>query len=249
MTFRFVDAHVHLDAYPSPSQVLRETAEVGVVAIAMTQTPSTYRRLRVGVGSNPAIRVALGIHPQMAHRFDKREQRLFVREIDSVDYIGEIGLDYTENKEHRQHQVKALHFVLSAGAAGKVISLHSRRAERDVLAAIIESKAVAPIMHWYSGPVGLVDDALQADCYFSFNTAMMRTKKGVALLRRLPLDRVLTETDGPYARRGPRPATPADVPAIVDGLSKVWGMSPGEAAQQVWGNMTRIAERAKQRSG
>lgn len=244
VTFRFVDAHVHLDAYPSPSQVLRDAAEAGVIAIAMTETPSTYRRLRVGVGNNPAIRVALGMHPQKAHLFDKRQQRMLVREIDSVNYIGEVGLDYTENEAHREQQREVLRFILSSGAAAKVMSLHSRRAERDVLAAITDAQAEAPILHWYSGPIGLLDDALDAGCYFSINTAMIRSKKGTSLLERLPVERVLTETDGPYAKRNRRPAIPSDVRAVIEGLSRVWDVNSVDAAEQVWSNMTRLAAHA-----
>lgn len=244
MIFRYVDAHVHLDAYPYPSQVLRDTASAGVVAIAMTGSPSAYRRLRVGIGRNPAVRVALGIHPQQAHLFDTRERRRFVREVEAATYIGEVGLDYTEDESHRQQQRAALQFVLSSGASHKVLSLHSRRAERDVLSALTDATAVAPILHWYSGPLGLVDEALDAGCYFSINTAMIRTKKGTSLLSRLPTNRVLTETDGPYAKHHRRPARPTDIPAIIDALARAWDMSTGNATTQVWENMVEIAQRA-----
>ena len=59
----------------------------------------------------------------------------------------------------------------------------------------------------YTGPLGVVDDALAAGMSFSINPAMVSSAKGRALLARIPRDRVLLETDGPYTRRGSRPSS------------------------------------------
>ena len=82
--------------------------------------------------------------------------------------------------------------------------------------------------------------ALEAGLCFSINAAMLRTEKGVKLLRALPRNRVLTETDGPYVRTDGKAAEPASVPRLVADLAGAWGCEPEEARVRIWGNMAEL---------
>src|SRR5207247_990882 len=91
---------------------------------------------------------------------------------------------------------------------GKVLSVHSRGAERETILRLAEAGVMA-ILHGYTGPLELVDSALAAGLYFSVHPAMLTNPHGPSLLDALPRDRVLTETDGPWTPFSGRPAEPS----------------------------------------
>lgn len=241
----FVDAHVHLDRFPRPPEVLAAADAAGVVCVAVTETPKDFELLAARVGRRRSVRVALGAHPMHAARLGGDQLRQFSRLLAHVDYVGEIGLDGSrEGRVSLPAQRRVLEHVLSTpGIAGKVLSVHSRGAEAETVSALADAGATA-VLHWYSGALTHADRALDAGLFFSINAAMLRSQKGIRLLRALPRDRVLTETDGPYVRTGARPAEPAHVPRLVADLAAVWGCDAEEARQQVWANMAAVFARS-----
>ena len=132
----------------------------------------------------------------------------------------------------------------SPSIADRVLSVHSRGAEAETIAALTDA-GVTAILHWYSGALKHAERALEAGLYFSVNAAMLRTHKGSRLIRALPRERVLTETDGPYVAHGARASAPADVPTLVRDLAGAWSCDPEEARQRVWDNMSAVYGRAK----
>lgn len=242
MSFTYVDSHCHLDTYASILPVLRNAEAAGTVVVAMTELPSHQQRLETLAGNRPALRVAVGMHPLSARRITSMEEHIFLRLLRQARYVGEIGLDYTVGKEERSRQQQVFDFALRHAAQNKILSIHSRRAEADVIAALADANASAPILHWYSGPLKHIGKALDVGCYFSINPSMVRSKRGQTLLRELPADRVLTETDGPYTRRpGGQPTEPSDVPALVSLIAHIWRTQPETARDTIWNNMARLA--------
>lgn len=231
----FIDAHVHLDHYSRVGDVLTAAAAAEVVCIAMTQTPLDFEILLPRVGGHARVRVALGAHPLCAERLDEGQLRRFDELVGSVDYVGEVGLDGSRAGRvslDAQRRVFA-HVLGSPGLCGRVLSVHSRGAEAETVAALADAGALG-VLHWYSGALKYADRALEAGLYFSVNPAMLRSQKGARLLRSLPRDRVLSETDGPFVTVGARRAQPADVPALVSELAAAWSCEPKGARVQVW---------------
>jgi TatD DNase family protein len=123
-----------------------------------------------------------------------------------------------------------------------VLSIHSRRASSDVLDALDARRdAGVPVLHWFSGTPRELARAVALGCWFSVGPAMLTGAKGRALVAQMPRDRVLTESDGPFAQTNGRPATPADVGLAADGLALVWGLaSAGEVHQVLARNLLRL---------
>lgn len=242
----FVDAHVHVDRYPRPPEVLAAAEAARVVCVAVTETPTDFELLSVRAGRRAGLRIALGAHPMRAGTLDRRQLQRFTALLPRVDYVGEIGLDGSrEGRGSLPAQRRVFAHVLSApGIRQRVLSVHSRRAEAEAIAAL-EDAGVTAVLHWYSGALKHADRALSAGIYFSVNAAMLRSQKGARLLRALPRDRVLTETDGPYVATGSRRSAPADVPALVRDLAGAWGCDPDEARSVIWDNMATVHARAQ----
>jgi len=197
-----IDTHCHFDMMSNPERYIHERDEAGNIVIGMTNLPSHFQ---MGVGHVRTlrhIRLSLGIHPLLAKEGQK-EMSLFRRYVDQTSYIGEIGLDFSrEGYSTRDTQIKILRDVLSVlQGKKKIISVHSRRAEKELLGLLTEYDIKNVIFHWYSGPIGLINNILDKGYYFSVNEAMCLSNNGQAILKKLPKDRILTETDAPYNER------------------------------------------------
>lgn len=241
-----LDAHCHIDRYPSLAQVLREATDAGVSTIAVTELPSAYQRLSMLLGSRPQVHVALGVHPLRAASASTVELRLFDRLVDQTAWVGEVGLDFSRaGVATRDRQMAVFERVLGHPKIDrKVLSVHSRGAEGETVAMLAETRLTA-VLHWYSGPLRALDDALAAGLYFSVNPAMLASKTGMRVIGALPHDRVLVETDGPHTRIGSKVARPADVPRIVRDLAGAWGVPYDEAQARLAENATALLASVK----
>lgn len=236
-----LDAHCHVDRFASAAQVLRAAAHANVTTVAVTELPSACQRLAMLLGARRDVRVALGLHPLRAAQASALELRLFDRLVDDAEWIGEVGLDFSRvGAPTRRRQLRVFEHVLGhPRIARKVLSVHSRGAERETVEMLAETRATA-VLHWYTGPLTPLDDALAAGMYFSVNPAMLASKSGMRVIRALPHDRVLIETDGPHTKRNGRPAEPCHVPSIATDLAGAWGLSPNEALSLLEGSAKRL---------
>jgi TatD DNase family protein len=104
----------------------------------------------------------------------------------------------------------------------------------------LRAAGVTAILHWYTGPLGLIEEALAAGLYFSINPAMLRSEKGRRVIAAVPLHRALTESEGPFAKSHGHPAGPADMRRLVAELAELWGTSPADARQQLYDNLAEL---------
>jgi TatD DNase family protein len=241
----YVDTHCHLDRYSRPVDVLSAAARADVGVVAVTELPSAYQALTVKLGARRGVLPALGLHPLRAAKASSLELSLFHRLLARVEFVGEVGLDFSRDGiTSRSRQLRVFETLLAeAGIQSKILTVHSRRAEIETIDRLIQARASA-VLHWYSGPVRHVDAALAAGMCFSVNTAMLRSPSGARMLKAVPRDRILVETDGPYVKTGREPVQPKDVPFVVAALANRWSMTPTEAAQTIRDNLAALRLRA-----
>lgn len=197
-----IDTHCHFDMMPQPEAYISQKEQEGDIVIGMTNLPSHFQMGQPHLKGFKHIRLALGLHPLLAAE-SKKEVPLFKRLIDQTSYIGEIGLDFSkEGIATKDGQVAVLRELLSAiRGKKKIVSVHSRKAEKELLTLLCEYKIENVIFHWYSGPVDLIPVILAQGYYFSVNEAMCLSKNGRAIIEMIPRERLLTETDAPYNER------------------------------------------------
>ena len=157
----------------------------------MTEDPEEYRRLRTRLGGRGNVKVALGLHPLRAATFTQNDFARFFRLLPDAHWLGEVGLDFSRaGIASKRQQLKAFDVILSEAQPGQhPMSVHSRGAETEVIRLLSQSGLPA-VLHWYTGPIGLIDEALAAGLYFSINAAMTRSKKFPSLVRAVPIERV-----------------------------------------------------------
>jgi TatD DNase family protein len=237
---RYVDAHCHIDLFADPTATMRSAREQAIAIVAMTNTPSVFRRMEQLACEFDNVFCALGLHPELvAERH--RELPLFNELAAETAFIGEIGMDGAKGRAELPRQRRALDEMLAACRPGRkhILSVHSRRASADILEAIAPGFPGIVILHWFSGSLAQAQVAAERGWFFSVNLAMTRSQSGKTLISRLPRDRVLTESDGPILLSEGRRGGPADVVSVVEYLGAAWGVGREEAREQVLHNFER----------
>jgi TatD DNase family protein len=159
----------------------------------------------------------------------------------NTEYVGEVGLDFSAHgKSTKTAQLRVFDRLLAQAILRyKVVTVHSRGAEAVVIQRL-RAASVLAILHWYTGPLGLIEEALSAGLYFSINPAMLRSEKGRKVIAAVPHDRALTESDGPFAKSHGHPMGPSDMKTLVSDLARVWGINPNDARDQMYNNLASL---------
>lgn len=197
-----IDTHCHFDMMPNPEAYISSKEKAGDIVIGMTNLPSHFHMGQPHLRGYKRIRLALGMHPLLAAG-NRGELSLFKQLVDQTSYIGEIGLDFSrEGKGSELEQKQVFREILSVlRGKNKIISVHSRRAEEEMLIQLKEFDIKNVIFHWYSGSVELIPEILARGYYFSINEAMCQSNNGRSIIEKIPRERILTETDAPYNER------------------------------------------------
>jgi TatD DNase family protein len=231
------DFHCHLDLYKDPADVLRDITRSGVQTIAVTTTPRAFRKNVELFGKSLLVRVGVGIHPELAHTREA-DLRLFRDLLRETTIVGEIGLD--GRPQHRStlpRQIEIFENILSSiGEARrtKLVSVHSAWAVTPVLDRIEQlppALGIRIILHWFGGSKAELDRAAKLGCFFSVNGAMLGSDSGRSLIGHMPIDRILTETDGPLTMARERCTVPSDVLSLVALIGASRGMTHCEATE------------------
>ncbi len=240
----FVDSHCHLDLYDNPAEIIAQAEARSIYTIAVTNAPSVFFHTAQLTADCKYVRAAVGLHPELVHSHGREIDHMRTL-LQQTRFVGEIGLDYqTADQTRRRNQRDILSSIVAwcAEDGNKILTLHSRRAAADVIATVGSGFPGVAILHWFSGTVKELDKAVHAGFYFSVNQSMIASAKGRSLIERMPRDRVLTETDGPFVKIGSRPAHPQDVSEVVKQLADVWRLSEEFAAQQVLQNLSVLLQ-------
>lgn len=197
-----IDVHCHFDMMPNPEAYVCQKEKTGDIVIGMTNLPSHFQMGQPYMMHYKHIRLGLGLHPLLAAE-NKKELPLFKRLVDETSYIGEIGLDFSrEGYASKEEQIKVLKEVLTTlRGKRKIVSVHSRRAEKELLGLLSEYDIENVIFHWYSGSASLIPVILERGYYFSINEAMCLSPNGHAIIEKIPHERILTETDAPFNKK------------------------------------------------
>lgn len=194
------DTHLHLDLFADPIKVTNYIEQKGIYTIAVTNLPQVFKNTQKLCSGLKFIRPALGYHPELAFKYNN-QIGLFNELVNQTRYIGEIGLDnYRKTKQDFLCQRKIFESIISTCAEkkNKILTIHSRRSEEEIISIIGDDFPGKIILHWYSGSLKRLDKALDNGYYFSINSEMVRSKNGVNIIKRIPVDRLLLESDSPF---------------------------------------------------
>jgi TatD DNase family protein len=198
-----------------------------------------YPKMRDLVEPYSHVSVSVGVHPNEQYRRDPTVEELVEMAADPRNVaIGETGLDYFRSKGNLDWQHRRFrNHIAAARACGKPLIVHTRDAREDTIRILREecAREAGGVLHCFTESWEMARQALDLGFYISFsgivtfNTADDLRK----VAAKVPLDRILIETDSPYLTPVPhrgRPNEPKLVSAVAECVAAVRGMSAEEVA-------------------
>ena len=254
-----VDSHCHLD-FPElradlPA-VLARMGENGVThALTISTTLETFPAVREVADAAPNLWCSAGVHPD--ERRDGREATLedllAMARDDKVVAIGETGLDYfrVEGDTEWQRERFRTH-IRAARACGKPLVIHTRSSAEDTIRIMREEGAeqAGGVMHCFTETWEVAEAALALGFHISFS-GIVTFKNALPLkevAKRVPLERVLVETDSPYLAPVPhrgKPNQPAFVRHVAEEVARLRGIDFDEVARATTENFFRLFSHAR----
>ena len=195
-----MDAHMHFDLYKDREDVLDYIEKSKSYTIAVTNLPELYEKYSMLYGKYKYVKIALGFHPELVCQY-KNQLNLFAKLSRDVRYIGEIGLDYTNVTDNEKNiQLEIFRKIIEiCNSDNKILSVHSRKASTEIVNEL-ELYNGKVIMHWFTGKKSDLDKAVKKGYYFSINSQMIKSKSGQDIISRIPVDRILLESDAPFTK-------------------------------------------------
>ena len=248
----FIDTHCHLDILEStPEETIFEAKQAGVqrmVTIAVDEPSLDF--VSSVVQKFPAVYGSVGFHPHEASKLTKsllQKIRKLAEEQHKLIAIGEIGLDYHYMNSPAEIQQQAFRKQLQLAVEVNLpVILHSREAETDTLNILqqfpVPSLGVA---HSFTSSIEMARTLVEMGWYLGINGIV--TFKNAEDLRKvvrwLPLDRLLLETDSPFLAPTPfrgKPNKPAHIPKIATFIAELREISLEQLSELTSANAQRL---------
>jgi TatD DNase family protein len=249
-----IDSHCHIDdaRYDSDrDEMLQRAREAAVGHFITIGCDLESSRAAVALAEkHPEIWATIGVHPHEVKRIETDwfdELRALAKSKQVVAY-GEIGLDY--HYDHSPRNVQRARFREQVQLARELhlpIVIHTREAQDDTITILKEEKAqeLGGVFHCFSGDAWLAKDALDLGFYLSFSGVV--TFQNATMLRQIiktvPLERILVETDSPYLtpvpHRGKR-NEPAYVRHVAEKIAEIKDVSLSEVEEETTKNTKRL---------
>ena len=238
---KLFDSHSHLtDAAfaEDRDETIARAREAGVAGmVTVASNPGDARRAIDLADRHEGLWATAGLHPHEARGYTP-EQLSELRSLaaePSVVAIGETGLDYFYDDSPRAEQATSFEAQLElASETGLPAVVHSRSADADTISFIRAFSGRAHgVLHCFSGAAALLEAGLEAGWYVSFSGIVTFAKyEGADLVRRVPADRLLVETDSPYLAPVPMRGR-RNEPGLVGHTCAALGRIRGEDAEEV----------------
>jgi TatD DNase family protein len=254
-----VDSHCHLDfpdLFSGLSDVLRraEQMDVGTMLTISTKM-STFQNVRDIAESTKNVFCTVGIHPHEAETDAAvtTEQLIDLAKHPKVVGIGETGLDYYYDNSPRELQRTLFRRHIAASReTGLPLIVHTRDADDDTMAILREeytTGAFPGLIHCFSAGDQLAKDALDIGFYISVSgIATFKTAEPIRdILKTVPLDRLLVETDAPFLAPVPhrgKTNEPSFVAHTAAKLAEIKGVTPDVLAEATTDNFFQLFSKA-----
>lgn len=231
-----MDFHCHLDLYPDARNVYAEANRRMDFTWLVTTSPRAFAATCKVLPQTEAIIVSPGLHPEVAAQ-KATELELLLQQMTNSMAVGEVGIDgsarYRQHFDLQKHIFSAV-VERAQSLGGRVLSIHSRAAANEVLSVLEEFPGFGTaVLHWFTDPASILHKAISMGCWFSVGPAMLTSANGRKLASMLPIDRVVPESDGPFAKTASGPVMPWEASTVAVQLGELWGMPPGAADEHM----------------
>ncbi len=248
-----VDVHAHLygEAFAGDmEQVFLRARRAGLSCIlAVSETLEDAEEILDLSRNEPMVKPCAGLHPEAAGEEELEGMLLFIRNHSTeLVALGEVGLDFWVAKDERAREMQRK--VLSAQVALALeldlpLNVHSRSAGKHTIELLRQLGAQKVLLHAFDGRASSAALGLEAGYYFSMPPSLVRSPQKQKLVRHLPLERLLLESDSPVL--GPTVQDrnePANLRVTCSEIARIKGVSEEEVARITTQNAQKLFPRA-----
>src|SRR5690606_4071056 len=249
----FVDSHCHLNfpelAEQLPAILERMKDNRVTHALCVSVDMPNWRPMVELVQQHPNLWASVGVHPDYEDTPEPSVEWLVEQaQTDKVVAIGETGLDYFRAEGDRDWQRERFRVhIRAARETGKPLIIHTRAAADDTLRLMREEGAdqAGGVMHCFTESQAMADAAIDLNFYISLSgiVTFKNAKDLQEVARRIPLERLLIETDSPFLAPVPHRGKlndPSKVVHVAEKIAELRGISVEEVAHASTQNFFRL---------
>jgi TatD DNase family protein len=244
----YIDAHNHLDFYEDKIiEAVDCINKNNILTLACSMDVQSYIKNKEISKKSNLIIPTFGIHPNNANNYVNCLEKLDECIIETP-IIGEIGLDFhwVEDKNTYPNQIKVFeYFLKKAKDYDKVINVHTKGAEEEVLN-LLKKYDIGnnTIIHWYSGDISYLKKLIDMGCYFTVSIDIPYSNLTQEIIKYIPIDKLLAETDGPTALEwvDGKYAMPSYIKNVYSDISKIKNIDENELKIQIKSNFIKLVK-------
>jgi len=243
-----VDAHIHLsdkEYSDSTEELMAEAKSANVVALVSNSMDleTSIESLKLAKRYSGKVFAALGIHPWNVQSLTEDELHKTLeliseqRQNKAVIAIGEIGLDYKYEKIWDKQLMVFKEMLSLAEKLDLPVIIHSRGTTAQIVEMLPSFSLNRVLLHWFSNPISALSKAVEHGYYITEGPPTAYSNGIREVVRRTPLNNLLTETDGPVRYfKNPfngKKTTPAFLPTVVKAVAEIKKMSDIDVSEQI----------------
>ena len=242
-----IDAHCHVDRYAEDlAHALEQMKKHRVFTITNSMDLPSYRKNVQIAAASDLILPLFGIHPWNASEYVGCLDGLY-GPISESPMIGEIGLDYyfvSETSKYDDQRRVLEHFLRAASRQGKIVIVHTKGAESEVLQLLESYNTERAVIHWYSGPWHIIEAMVAHGFYFTIAVEVLFSQHIQDIAGYLPAELIPTETDNPGGNESLTGTigTPSLVKDVIGRLSEIRGTSGQDVMTTVQNNLISLGD-------
>ena len=237
----FVDSHVHLYEYGDNWK--RFCLEDYVLLAVSDDYESSIKTVEIAKSCRGVV-AAVGIHPWNVKNYNI-EVSVFEDLVKrcGIRFLGEIGIDKKFVPETFEYQKRVFEEFLDIAERYKLgLSIHAPNAWREALDLVKNRGIAVAIFHWYTGPEDIAREIVDYGFYIGINVAAQIQKKHREIIKVVPLENMLTESDAPYKYRGLY-LEPTQIPHLINIVAEIKGVDSGYVKEVIWRNFLDVAKK------
>lgn len=233
----FTDTHAHIykDYYDIKKVMLKISNSETNRIITNGVDIKTNKEIIKLIKKHDNLYGAIGIHPENVEKYSKNDIEFIKKKYKKIIAIGEIGLDYHYCKENKEKQKELFEIQLQvAQSLNLPVIIHMREATEDTLS-ILKKYKVKGVIHSFSGSIETANILLKMGYYFGINGVITFKNSNLKeVYKKIPIDRILLETDSPYLTPEPKRGAkndPSNIIYIAEYVANIYNINTKKLAE------------------
>ena len=232
-----IDTHAHLERLCDIDEGIDN------IILAASTVEDSKNNLLLGKKYPEKLLTSIGIHPQESDDSPAELKKLVEENYKKIVAIGECGLDFSSDYDKERQTIVFRTQIELAQKYKLPLIIHARKAVDEVVEILKEYKNLTGVFHCYAGGIKRIKKIIDLGFYFGIDGNLTYEEGLVDVVKNIPNDRLILETDSPYLTPEPfrgQKNNPNNVIYVYKKVAEIWGLSFEETEKIVDGNAKKL---------